>query len=100
MRANNKFTNLVHDQDTRRERERNTPEHAWNRGGKENVLKALSVQVHNGDTGGEDHADGYHEVLTRTPEGVGLEDGDATVADGEKITVLREDNGDVAKIRV
>ena len=70
---------LVHRQDAQRERKWNAPEHPRNGRGVEHLLEPGPVQVYDADQRGGDHSRGDGQVAARTPERVGLEDGDTPV---------------------
>ena len=82
---------LVHRQDPQRKRERDAPEHARDRRRPEHGLQPGPVQVHDGHERRRGHTRGDREVPARAPEGVGLEDRDAAVADCEEAAVVPDD---------
>ena len=81
---------LVHTQRPHRKRKRRSPEHRRNRCRRKHLLQTASVQVDHRDKRRADHAHGDKEVLARSPEGIGLQQRDAAVPDGEEVAVLKE----------
>jgi len=95
IRPNNCLPRLVHNQNSKRESKRNTPEFRRNRGGPENVLQARSVQIGDPNERRAQHPHWNGEVATWSPKWVGVENGNAPVADREETAVLHEHYCDI-----
>jgi len=96
IRPNNCLPRLVHNQNPKRESKRNTPEFSRNWGGPENALQARSVQVGDPNERSAQHPKGNDEVPAWSPKWVGVENGNASVADREETAVLQEHYCDIA----
>jgi hypothetical protein len=95
IRPNNCLPRLVHNQNSKRESKRNTPEFRRNRGGPENALQARSIQIGDTNERGAQHPSWNGEVATRSPKRVGVENGNPPVADREETAVLHEHHCDI-----
>src|ERR1700678_555297 len=76
--SNDQLPCLVHHQNSKSECERNTPEFSRNRGSSKDSLQARPVQVCNPNESSANHANWNGEVAPRSPERIGVENGNAS----------------------